>query len=88
MGNQDYDYELVQQTKFYDSYLPLVSSELDADSIRVRSTDGLIGDLLIEFKPSITDINAVLFQTIKYLSRFRLNGQAVPNNIMLVSYDN
>lgn len=88
MENQDYDYELVQQTKFYDNYLPLVSSELDADSVRVRSTDGLIGDLLIEFKPSITDINAVLFQTIKYLSRFRLNGQAVPNNIMLVSYDN
>lgn len=85
---QDYDYELVQQAEFYDSYLPLVSPDLTADDIRVRSTDGLIGDLLIEFKPSISDINMVLFQAIKYLSHFRLNGQSVPNNILLVSYDN
>ena len=87
MPTQNFDYELMQQAEFYDNYLPLVSPKLTADDIRVRSTDGLIGDLLIEFKPSITDVNAVLFQAIKYLSRFRLNGQAVPNNIMLVSYD-
>lgn len=25
------------------------------------------GDLLLEFKPSITDLNAVLFQALRYL---------------------
>ena len=83
----NYDYELPEQVEFYDKYLPLINSSLTADDIRVRSTDGLIGDLLLEFKPSIKDLNAVLFQAIKYLSHFRLNGQAVPSNILLISYD-
>lgn len=82
-----YDYELPEQAEFYEKYLPLVNSSLTADDVRVRSTDGLIGDLLLEFKTTIADINAVLFQSLKYLSRFRVNGQAVPNNILLISYD-
>lgn len=28
-----------------------------------------------------------MFQAIKYLSHFRLNGQAVPSNVLLISYD-
>lgn len=83
----NYDYELPEQVEFYDKYLPLINSSLTADDVRVRSTDGLIGDLLLEFKPIISDLNAVLFQAIKYLSRFRINGQAVPSNILLISYD-
>lgn len=84
---QKHDYELAEQEDFYKQYLPLVSSELDPVDVQVHSTDGLIGDLLLEFKPSIKDLNAVLFQAIKYLSHFRLNGQAVPSNILLISYD-
>ncbi|WP_251576129.1 hypothetical protein [Limosilactobacillus agrestimuris] len=84
----NYDYELPEQVEFYDKYLPLINSSLTADDVRVRSTDGLIGDLLLEFKPIISDLNAVLFQAIKYLSRFRINGQAVPNNLLLISYNN
>lgn len=82
-----HDYELAEQENFYKQYLPLVNSELDPVDVQVHSTDGLIGDLLLEFKPSIKDLNAVLFQAIKYLSHFRLNGQAVPSNILLISYD-
>ena len=82
-----HDYELAEQEDFYKQYLPLVNSELDPVDVQVHSTDGLIGDLLLEFKPSIKDLNAVLFQAIKYLSHFRLNGQAVPSNILLISYD-
>ena len=82
-----HDYELAEQEDFYKQYLPLVNSELDPVDVQVHSTDGLIGDVLLEFKPSIKDINAVLFQAIKYLSHFRLNGQAVPSNILLISYD-
>lgn len=83
----NYDYELPEQVEFYNKYLPLINSSLTADDVRVRSTDGLIGDLLLEFKPIISDLNAVLLQAIKYLSRFRINGQAVPSNILLISYD-
>lgn len=82
-----HDYELSEQEDFYKQYLPLVSKELDPVDVQVHSTDGLIGDLLLEFKPSIKDLNAVLFQAIKYLSHFRLNGQAVPSNVLLISYD-
>lgn len=82
-----HDYELAEQEDFYKQYLPLVSKELDPVDVQVHSTDGLIGDLLLEFKPSIKDLNAVLFQAIKYLSHFRLNGQAVPSNVLLISYD-
>lgn len=81
------DYELVEQADFYQKYLPLIEPNLTADDVRVRSTDGLIGDLLLEFKPSITDLNAVLFQALRYLSKFRIDGQALPNNILLISYD-
>lgn len=81
------DYELVEQADFYQKYLPLIEPSLTADDVRVRSTDGLIGDLLLEFKPSITDLNAVLFQALRYLSKFRIDGQALPNNILLISYD-
>ena len=81
------DYELVEQADFYQKYLPLIEPNLTADDVRVRSTDGLIGDLLLEFKPSITDLNAVLFQSLRYLSKFRIDGQALPNNILLISYD-
>lgn len=82
-----HDYELAEQEDFYKQYLPLVNSELDPVDVQVHSTDWLIGYLLLEFKPSIKDLNAVLFQAIKYLSHFRLNGQAVPSNILLISYD-
>ena len=83
----DFDYELAEQAEFYKKYLPLINNNLTADDVRIRSTDGLIGDLLLEFKPSITDLNAVLFQALKYLSKFRLDGKALPNNILLISYD-
>ena len=83
----DFDYELAEQAEFYKKYLPLINNNLTADDVRIRSTDGLIGDLLLEFKPSITDLNAVLFQALRYLSKFRIDGQALPNNILLISYD-
>lgn len=84
---QKHDYELDEQEEFYKQYLPLVNSDLDPVDVQVHSTDGLLGDLLLEFKPSIKDVNAVLFQAIKYLSHFRLNGRAVPSNVLLISYD-
>ena len=51
------DYKLIEQADFYQKYLPLIEPpNLTADDMQVCSTDGLIGDLLLEFKPSITDL--------------------------------
>jgi hypothetical protein len=47
-------------------------------------TDGVHNGNLLEFKTSISDVNQVLFQAIKYLSRLRINGRNVPANILLV----
>ncbi len=43
----NYDYELAKQTEFYEKYLPLVSSSLTADDVRIRSTDGLIWEVKV-----------------------------------------
>ena len=51
----------------------------------VQHTDGLFDGNILEFKLVINDTNKVLFQVIKYLSRLRINGIAVPANILLVS---
>ena len=50
----------------------------------VLNTDGVHNGNLLEFKLSISDINQVLFQAIKYLSKLRINGHSVPANILLV----
>lgn len=87
MALTKYNYELTDQDNFYQQYLPLISSNLQPVDIQVHSTDGIIGDLLLEFKITIKDVNAVLFQAIKYLSHLRLNGHAVPGHILLISYN-
>jgi len=52
------------------------------------NTDWVVRWTLIEFKTSISDINKVLFQTIKYLSRMRNLGKKIPSQILLVSLNN
>lgn len=50
-----------------------------------NNTDGVYRGTLFEFKLNISDINKVLFQTIKYLSHLRIKGRSIPKNILLVS---
>ncbi len=52
------------------------------------NTDWIIKWTLIEFKLSISNINIVLFQTIKYLSRMRNLGKSIPSQILLISLNN
>lgn len=54
----------------------------------VDHTDGVIGGTLFEFKLKIDDINRVLCQAIKYLSRMRIKGESVPANILLIDLNN
>ena len=49
------------------------------------STDGIFRGSLFEFKLIISDINKVLFQAIKYLSKERVKGHNVPASIFLIS---
>lgn len=57
---------------------------LDPSAVLRLNTDGVHNGNLLEFKLRIRDVNQVLFQAVKYLSKFRLHGHDVPANILLV----
>ncbi|EJU3354571.1 hypothetical protein N4188_005051 [Salmonella enterica] len=56
---------------------------LNIQTILSDNTDGVIHGNLLEFKLHVTDLNAVLFQCIKYLSAMRIKGKPVPANILI-----
>ena len=72
------------QLDFYNRFLPRVSPSLSIDEILADNNDGVLNGNLIEFKLNISDINAVLFQAIKYLSARRIKGKPVPAGIHLI----
>jgi len=82
MGN--YNSELEWQIDFYNSIrrndwsIPIIED----------NTDWIIRWTLLEFKTTISNINIVLFQTIKYLSRMRNLGKKIPSQILLISLNN
>lgn len=73
------------QEYFYKQYLPLINKELKENDILLYDTDGVVNGNLLEFKLNINDLNKVLFQAIKYLSKMRIKGEPVPKNILLIS---
>ena len=80
-----YNNELEGQKDFYNDYLPLIDRNITVDDVSVYNTDGVLNGNLLEFKLNISDLNAVLFQTIKYLSNMRIKGKPIPANIVLIS---
>lgn len=72
------------QLDFYKVFLPRVNPALDIDEILADNNDGVINGNLLEFKLHVTDLNAVLFQCIKYLSALRVKGKPVPANILII----
>lgn len=80
-----YSIELHGQEQFYRDYLPRVDKGLSLDDILKYNTDGILFGNILEFKLVINDPNAVLFQTIKYLSSMRIKGKSIPKNIVLIS---
>lgn len=80
-----YSVELEGQKEFYEQYLKVVNPELTFEDVFRNNTDGILNGNLLEFKLNITDLNACLFQTIKYLSAMRIKGEPIPANILLVS---
>lgn len=80
-----YSTEREGQLAFYEKYLKRINKKLSIDEILTDSTDGVLNGNILEFKTDITDVNAVLFQSIKYLSSMRVKGKSIPQNIVLIS---
>lgn len=72
------------QIEFYNTFLPLIDPTLKLEDILADDNDGVLNGNLLEFKLRINDLNAVLFQCIKYLSSLRVKGKPVPANIVIV----
>lgn len=72
------------QFDFYKVFLPRINPTLEIEDILADNNDGVLNGNLLEFKLHVTDLNAVLFQCIKYLSALRVKGKPVPSNILIV----
>ena len=84
MFNNPYKTEREGQIEFFDNYdIPYN----DDASVLVDNTDGVYNGNLLEFKLNISNLNKVLFQAIKYLSKMRIKGESVPATILLVALD-
>jgi len=59
--------------------------KISADVELTHNTDGVYKGTLFEFKLTISDLNKVLFQAVKYLSHRRIKGEPVPAQILLVA---
>ena len=71
-----YSTEREGQLAFYEKYLKRINKNLSIDEILTDSTDGVLNGNILEFKTDITDVNAVLFQSIKYMSSMRVKGKS------------
>lgn len=80
----NYDTERDGQIEFYKVFLPLINPSLTLDDILADDNDGVLNGNLLEFKLRVNDLNAVLFQCVKYLSALRIKGKPVPANIIIV----
>ena len=80
----NFDTEREGQLDFYETFLQRIDPTLDLEDILADDNDGVLNGNLLEFKLRITDLNAVLFQCVKYLSALRIKGKPVPANIVCV----
>lgn len=73
-----YVYEADGQHDFFTQF------GISSDAALAHNTDGIHNGNLLEFKLNISDLNSVLFQAVKYLSKLRVRGVDVPAHILLV----
>lgn len=71
------------QLDFFETYSINFENNYGEEILK-DSTDGIFRGSLFEFKLNISDLNKVLFQAIKYLSKERIKGHNVPASIFLV----
>src|SRR5699024_6806147 len=80
----NYNTEREGQIEFYQTFLPLIDPGLSLEDILSDDNDGVLNGNLLEFKLRVSDLNAVLFQCVKYLSALRIKGKPVPANIVII----
>ena len=78
-SNKSFHSEREGQIKFFSDL------RITADVELTHNTDGVYKGTLFEFKLTISDMNKVLFQAIKYLSHKRIKGEPIPAQILLVA---
>lgn len=81
---KNYTNELDGQEDFYNQFLPLIDRNLTIEDVQHDNLDGQIGNVLVEMKLHISDLNKVAFQAVKYLSRLRIKGYSVPKRFALI----
>lgn len=79
-----YTNELDGQEGFYNQFLSLIVRSLTIEEVQHDNLDGQIGNVLVEMKLRINDLNKVAFQAVKYLSRLRIKGYPVPKRFALI----
>lgn len=84
----NFDTEREGQIAFYGTFLPRIDPSLTLDDILNDNNDGVLNGNLLEFKSRVSDLNAALYQCIKYLSELRIKGKPVPANIVIVDLNN
>lgn len=72
------------QKAFYDRFLQALDPTKTMDDVLGENTDGVVNGNILEFKTSVSNLNAALFQCLKYLSAMRLKGKPVPANILII----
>ena len=78
-SNKSFHSEREGQIRFFNDL------KISTDIELTHNTDGVYKGTLFEFKLTISDINKVLFQAIKYLSHKRIKGEPIPAQILLVA---
>lgn len=72
------------QIAFFENY----GIDYKNETVLIDYTDGVYNGNILEFKLNINELNKVLFQAIKYLSKMRIKGESVPAKIILVDLNN
>lgn len=81
MSFRKFETEREGQIAFFDTF----RIDYQNNDVLIDNTDGVWKGNILEFKLDISNVNRVLFQAIKYLSKMRIKGESVPSNILLIS---
>lgn len=73
-----FDTEREGQLDFYRRFLERVDPALGPEDVLADDNDGVVRGNLLEFKLRVRDLNAALFQAVKYLSARRVKGKPLP----------
>ena len=82
VAKKTFDSELEGQIAFFKNFK--IDYENEENRVLIEHTDGVWNGVLMEFKLSISNLDGVVFQAIKYLSKMRLHGRDVPATILII----